>query len=75
MPKKSKRTPIPIGQRIRVARKAAGLTQVELAAAIDLTQPDISAIERGHRKPFGEPIRRLKAIAKAVGCDVAVFFK
>ncbi len=75
MPKKSKRTPIPIGQRIRKARIAAGLTQVELAAALGITQTHVSSIEVGRRKPFDGPVERLKAIAEAIGCDVATFIE
>ena len=45
------RPTMPLGQQIKAARKAAGLTQIELVAAVrrrggDLSQPQLSAIEK-----------------------------
>jgi len=40
-----------IGARIRSAREKAGLTQEELAAAIDISPTHISVIERGIKTP------------------------
>jgi transcriptional regulator with XRE-family HTH domain len=39
-----------IGQRLRVARLAAGMTQAELAEASEVSQSTISDIERGERQ-------------------------
>jgi ribosome-binding protein aMBF1 (putative translation factor) len=44
--KASKQQPPHMGQQIRYARQAAGLTQVELAERLDSKQPLISAWER-----------------------------
>lgn len=40
-----------LGNAIKAARKQAGLTQIELANAIDLTQTSLSQIETGAIKP------------------------
>lgn len=37
-----------LGTRIRSARKEAGLTQVELAKKVHITQPTLSDLENGH---------------------------
>lgn len=37
----------PVGSRIKQKREESGLTQVELAALLDVSQPLISRIERG----------------------------
>lgn len=37
-----------LGTRIRSARKEAGLTQVELARKVHITQPTLSDLENGH---------------------------
>lgn len=54
--------------RIARARKAAGLTQAELADRLKLPQSQISRIERN---PDRTTIRTLKKIAKALGVDVS----
>ncbi|HKQ47016.1 MAG TPA: helix-turn-helix transcriptional regulator [Phycisphaerae bacterium] len=53
---------------IAKARKAAGLTQAELAARLKLPQSQISRIERN---PDRTTIRTLKRIAKSLGVDVS----
>lgn len=53
-----------IGEHIRKYRKAAGLTQVELAQKLGLRQYVITNYERGIRKP---PTDTLPRIAKALG--------
>ena len=40
-----------IGQRIKRAREAAGITQDELAKAVDCTTKHIGALERGIKTP------------------------
>lgn len=52
------------GTRIRELRKRRGMTQVELAERIRRTQPDISALERGHMAPT---IPTIKKLAWALG--------
>jgi len=54
------------GERIRDARKSAGLTQVELAAKVGISQPTVSEIECGER---GVPIPLLCRIADALALD------
>lgn len=44
---------------LRTARRAAGLSQVELAHAAGVTQSVISAYENGHREPSLTTLRRL----------------
>ena len=56
-----------VGMAIKEARLAAGMTQVQLADAVEiLSARDISNIERGLREPSDE---ELAAIAKATGTD------
>jgi len=55
------------GERIAKARKAAGLTQKQLAARLKVPQSQISRIERN---PDRTTVRTLKRIAKALGVDV-----
>lgn len=53
--------------KLKEARKAAGLTQVELSRKTGLSQPDISAIERGDRDPTASTLRKL---ADALECKI-----
>ena len=55
-----------IGKEIAVARKAAGLSQVTLAARIGMDQPHVSRLERGAVRPT---IQTLCRIATALGVD------
>lgn len=57
-----------LGARLREARQAADLTQVELAARLDVTQGMVSAWERGDRIPRTMSIFRL-AMALGVSAD------
>lgn len=54
-----------LGSRLRVARRAAGLTQVQLAKLVGLTQGQITSIERGVTLTSGSTA----AIAEAVRCN------
>ncbi len=56
------------GQRIAKARKAAGLTQVQLGKKLNLPQSQISRIERN---PDRTTVRTLKRIARALGVSVS----
>jgi excisionase family DNA binding protein len=47
------------GSRLRSLRQAAGLTQLDLAAASGLTHEAISILELGHRAPQAESVRKL----------------
>jgi len=53
-----------IGSRLRNARKANGMTQVELAAKIGVSQAKIARYERGE---VDMSVSRLIAIMRAVG--------
>ena len=53
-----------IGREIRRARLAAGLTQIQLGAKIQVAQSDLSKMERGHRYQSVEVLSR---VARAVG--------
>jgi transcriptional regulator with XRE-family HTH domain len=52
-----------IGLRIRLLRQQQGLTQVELADRLDMTQSNLSAIERGTR---GVTVHQIVRVAKAL---------
>ena len=54
------------GRRLRQLREAAGLTQLELAAASGLTHEAISNLETGKRAPRAETVR---ALAHALGVE------
>ncbi len=58
-----------IGQRIRAAREAVGLTQLALAERMEVSQPVIAALETGRGNPT---VGQLAAVAEAlqVGFDV-----
>lgn len=56
------------GNRIRALRKRAGLSQVDLAEQVGLSQGQLSNLENGDRILSLEWMRR---IAKALGCSVA----
>jgi transcriptional regulator with XRE-family HTH domain len=58
-----------VGQRIRSAREEVGLTQLQLADRMDVSQPVIAALESGRGNPT---IGQLAAVAGAlqVGLDV-----
>lgn len=55
-----------IGQRIAIARKAADMSQEQVAAAIGVHKQTISRWERGGRSPNGEEIRLL---VELLGCS------
>ncbi len=59
-----------IGQRIKAARKAKGLTQEQLSECIDVSVGYVSQLERGVTKIS---LDTLGAIAVLLGCDVAYF--
>lgn len=56
----------PIGAALARLRRAKGFTGAQLAAAVEMSQPRISRIERGHSQP--EP-RDIGRIARALGAD------
>lgn len=55
-----------IGERIKTLRLERGLTQVQLGQRLDMTQPNLSAIERGAR---GVTVHQIVRIAKALGAS------
>ena len=64
---KTNTKPPTIGERIRAARLAAGLTQEQLEAASGVSQPTISSLETSDVQPT---IRTLVRLAAALGCEV-----
>jgi transcriptional regulator with XRE-family HTH domain len=54
------------GRRVAEARRAAGLTQGQLAERIGKTQSQVSDWERGR---FSIDLETLWEIAQAIGCD------
>lgn len=55
-----------MGEKLRAARLAAGMTQAQLAAAMGCTQKDVSRWEAG-REPGA---LTLKKMAQALGCKM-----
>ncbi len=58
-----------LGQSIRIARRAKGMSQCELARLVHRTQAAISQLEHGHWKRVPQAL--LDAIADALGIDAA----
>ena len=61
-----------IGQQIRVARKAKGLTLKEVAQRLGVSETTVSKYEIGSQNLT---IETLKKIADALGMEFGVFFK
>lgn len=57
-----------IGERIRTMRKAAGLTQGELAEGAGLSQPFLSQVEKGTKNPR---LENLEGLARALKTNVS----
>jgi Zn-dependent peptidase ImmA (M78 family)/transcriptional regulator with XRE-family HTH domain len=51
--------PVDVGRRLRIARKRAGITQAEAAAAIDVARTTLVAMEGGQREPRIGEVQRL----------------
>jgi len=56
-----------VGWRVQVARRAAGLSQLDLGALVGCTQSAIAKIEHGKN---AASVERLTNIAKALNVDV-----
>lgn len=56
-----------MGEKLRVARQAAGMTQVQLAEAIGCKQKDVSRWEAGLIEPG---VLTVKKMAQALGCSM-----
>ena len=56
-----------IGENIKKLREAKGMTQVQLAEKVGVSQPYIVKIEQSARSPT---IMMIEAIAKALGCTL-----
>jgi DNA-binding XRE family transcriptional regulator len=57
-----------IGQRIRAARLALGMTQLDLATATGIRRPNVARLERGRNTPTIETLQR---VAEALCVSVA----
>lgn len=53
-----------IGKRLKSAREAAGLNQVECAKAAGISQPYLAQIEAGNKQPTTEVLRRLASAVR-----------
>ena len=62
------RSPKRIGRSLRDARRAAGLTQAEVAAAAGVSREAISVLENGHR---GARLETLNAVLFELGFELA----
>ena len=56
-----------MGEKLRAAREAAGLTQTQLADKVGVQQRDISRWETGRREPG---VLIVKKMAQALGCSM-----
>lgn len=60
-----------VGARLRMRRKAMGLTTASLARSVCLSAPDLHAFEAGWRRPSASA---LSALARALGVPVLDLF-
>ncbi|MEV6323834.1 helix-turn-helix transcriptional regulator [Nocardia sp. NPDC051787] len=58
------------GEVIRRIRKSLGMTQTELGALINFSQPAVSGLERGG--PASHDVRVLRLVARALGVPLAI---
>ena len=63
------RSPAQLGQALKRARRAAGLTQSELASRAGTTQPTLSALENGNRNAR---LNTLTDVLAALGLELVV---
>lgn len=56
-----------MGEKLRAARQAAGMTQTQLADAVGCYQKDISRWEAGTHEPGAQTLKKL---AKALSCSM-----
>ena len=62
------RSPKRIGRSLRDARRTAGLTQAEVAAAAGVSREAVSVLENGHR---GTRVETLNAVLFELGYELA----
>ena len=67
MPRKSTKTRPPQGMRLAALRKAAGLSQYELARFVGVPQPNIAFWEQSEKPPRSEVLPKM---AEALGVSV-----
>lgn len=60
---------VQLGQAVRDARKAAGLTQPELGAKLGISAVAVSQVEKGKTAPA---LAKVAAIAEALGVSVSL---
>lgn len=58
---------VSLGTRIAELRKVQNITQVQLAATLDISQQTMNAYEMGHRRV---PVSALSVLARALGVSV-----
>ena len=56
-----------MGEKLKAARQAAGMTQAQLAAALGCKVKDVSRWENGHVEPG---VLTVKRMARALGCSI-----
>ena len=66
------RASVIFGENVRLARKAAGITQVDLAADASMAKSYLSEVERGRRNPTVEVVGR---IAMALGISASILME
>ncbi|HET7677301.1 MAG TPA: helix-turn-helix transcriptional regulator [Candidatus Limnocylindrales bacterium] len=68
--RRAERTLIDVGEELRQARLAAGLSQARIGAAVGVSHAHVGRVERG-RAP-GVPVVQLARLLAAVGLDLSV---
>lgn len=64
--------PLALGKAIRIARKAAGMTQEEAGERLGLARTTIVAMELGYRNVRASDLQELAVL---YGCDIAQFYE
>jgi Zn-dependent peptidase ImmA (M78 family)/DNA-binding XRE family transcriptional regulator len=57
-------TPVEIGERLRLAREEAKITQADAASAIDVARTTLVAVEQGQRRPRMNELQKLARLYK-----------
>ena len=72
IPSKGSKVDPELGRRIKKARAKAGITQCELAEMLNMTEKQISNIERGLSEPHAEVLRQISDVL-GVSTDSLLF--
>lgn len=70
--RKLRRQPVQGKNRVKFGLRLAGLTQVQAAAALNISQPHVSKIVRGKYEDL--PLETTRGLAELIGCPIEDLF-